>query len=180
MSSLLQKAKLTSTFLVHSRFGSKHRSVSEFTNMSSDEKEGIRHGQPDVDVTPVPSPTASTPPVSAPADVDDAWKYLNAHRDATSDVPDEGTADIKHIRRKVDYRIVPLVFFLYVLQYTDKLVLNVRLYSQKHRKDGGRQADQCTVCWCHDDPRGPQSHRKRLFQPRHLYICCRRGLGDSN
>jgi len=92
--------------------------------MSSDEKEGIRHGQPDVDVTPVPSPTASTPPVSAPADVDDAWKYLNAHRDATSDVPDEGTADIKHIRRKVDYRIVPLVFFLYVLQYTDKLVLN--------------------------------------------------------
>jgi hypothetical protein len=128
MTPLLQKAKLTSSFLALSNFGSKHRSLPEIAKMSTDEKEGIKHKHPAVHATPLPSPAGSTPPSNAPTDVDDAWRFLDANRQATADVPDEGI-DIKRIRRKVDLRIVPLAFCLYILQFTDKLVLNVSLHS---------------------------------------------------
>ncbi|KAK1754439.1 allantoate permease [Echria macrotheca] len=54
-------------------------------------------------------------------EVDDAWKFLDKHRDAA--VPEE-SADILAIRRKNDYRIVPLGFLCYTMQIMDKLVLN--------------------------------------------------------
>lgn len=60
-------------------------------------------------------------------DVDDAWKFLDKHRDA---VPSSSTSSSSQegillaIRRKNDWRIVPLGFLCYTMQFMDKLVLN--------------------------------------------------------
>jgi hypothetical protein len=52
-------------------------------------------------------------------DVDGAWKFLNAHRDAAPSV------DIKALRRKIDFHIVPLMFLCYTMQFLDKVIINV-------------------------------------------------------
>lgn len=56
--------------------------------------------------------------------VDAAWKYLNDHRDAGVDT---SSVDIDALRRKIDWRIVPLMFGCYTMQFLDKVILNVRL-----------------------------------------------------
>ena len=55
--------------------------------------------------------------------VDTAWKFLDHHRDvAASNV----SVDIDALRRKIDWRIVPLMFCCYTMQFLDKVILNVR------------------------------------------------------
>jgi hypothetical protein len=56
-------------------------------------------------------------------EVDAAWKYLDHHRDASA-VDD---IDINALRRRIDFRIVPLMFLCYTLQFLDKVILNVSL-----------------------------------------------------
>lgn len=56
-----------------------------------------------------------------PARLDTAWRYLNEHRELDLDV------DIKFLRRKIDWHIVPLMFCCYTMQFLDKVVLNVRI-----------------------------------------------------
>ncbi|KAK0639885.1 allantoate permease [Cercophora newfieldiana] len=89
--------------------------------MSNEEKVSNHHV---VDEAPLPSPSPDHPASSSDGkiEVDDAWKYLDAHREASAQ--DVEPMEMLPIRRKVDYRIVPLAFILYVMQYTDKLVLN--------------------------------------------------------
>ncbi|KAK3301752.1 major facilitator superfamily domain-containing protein [Chaetomium strumarium] len=53
--------------------------------------------------------------------LDSAWKYLDNHRDV--DTSDLGV-DIATLRRKIDWRIVPLMFLAYTLQFLDKVILN--------------------------------------------------------
>ncbi|KAK3340011.1 major facilitator superfamily domain-containing protein [Lasiosphaeria hispida] len=55
--------------------------------------------------------------------VDTAWKFLDSHRDAASNSK-ESPVDIKALRRKIDWHIVPLMFLCYIMQSLDKLVLN--------------------------------------------------------
>jgi len=117
--------------------------------MSVNEKDSTKHH---VDKTLSPSPT------SVSSEVDDAWTFLDAHRDAN--IGDE-SVDILAIRRKIDYRVVPLGFLLYMMQFADKLVLNV---SPRSELDGclvpwrgGYAADlsASTVRRRHDNARGP-------------------------
>ncbi|KAL2158156.1 hypothetical protein VTH06DRAFT_4724 [Thermothelomyces fergusii] len=55
--------------------------------------------------------------------LDSAWKYLDAHRDQGG--LDAGESiDLKALRRKIDWRIVPLMFMCYTLQFLDKVILN--------------------------------------------------------
>lgn len=55
--------------------------------------------------------------------VDAAWTFLDRHRDvAAGDIP----VDIDALRRKIDWRIVPLMFCCYTMQFLDKVILNVR------------------------------------------------------
>jgi hypothetical protein len=54
--------------------------------------------------------------------IDAAWKYLDDHRDATA----VDAVDVKALRRRIDFRIVPLMFLCYTLQFLDKVILNVR------------------------------------------------------
>lgn len=54
--------------------------------------------------------------------LDEAFKYLHDHNDAGS----EGV-NIPALRRKIDWHIVPIMFACYVLQFLDKVVINVGL-----------------------------------------------------
>lgn len=64
---------------------------------------------------------ASSAAYVSTGEVDSAWKYLDAHRDA-----DAGEAiDMTALRRRIDWRIVPLMFLCYTLQFLDKVILNV-------------------------------------------------------
>ncbi|KAK1998007.1 major facilitator superfamily transporter [Colletotrichum falcatum] len=64
------------------------------------------------------SSASSTAP---PGNVDAAWEYLNNHRDAGDDTT---SVDIDALRRKIDWRIVPLMFLCYTMQFLDKVILN--------------------------------------------------------
>lgn len=63
-----------------------------------------------------------TPEDSSPG-VDQAWEFLNHHRDAATEY---APVDIAALRRRIDYRVVPLMFCCYTMQFLDKVILNVR------------------------------------------------------
>ncbi|OLN96782.1 Thiamine pathway transporter THI73-like protein 1 [Colletotrichum chlorophyti] len=78
--------------------------------MSSDEKHPKEHV----------SPTSSGPSALS-GSVDAAWNFLNEHRDAGIDT---SSVDLNALRRKIDWRIVPLMFGCYTMQFLDKVILN--------------------------------------------------------
>ncbi|KAK1579298.1 major facilitator superfamily transporter [Colletotrichum navitas] len=65
--------------------------------------------------------SASSELNASSGNVDAAWKYLNDHRDAGNDTT---SVDINALRRKIDWRIVPLMFLCYTMQFLDKVILN--------------------------------------------------------
>lgn len=66
--------------------------------------------------------TPSQSDVDVPeAGIDDAWKFLNEHRDAAG----VAAINIDSLRRKIDFHIVPLMFLCYTMQFLDKVILNV-------------------------------------------------------
>lgn len=52
-------------------------------------------------------------------DLDKAYLYLNHQSEAAE------TVDLKALRRKIDWWIVPIMFACYTLQFIDKVVINV-------------------------------------------------------
>ena len=66
-------------------------------------------------------PVESSSSHSDTNEVDEAWKYLDHHRDANT----ASTVDLRSLRSRIDWRIVPLLFLAYVLQLLDKVVYNV-------------------------------------------------------
>ena len=60
---------------------------------------------------------------SALAEVDAAWTFLDSHRDAAN-IEDSVPADLAALRREIDWRIVPLMFCCYTMQFLDKVNLN--------------------------------------------------------
>lgn len=63
-----------------------------------------------------------------PRAVDAAWKYLEEHHDATAHHGEEA-GELKALRRRIDWRIVPLAFLCYTMQFIDKVLINVNLTS---------------------------------------------------
>ncbi|OSS53969.1 hypothetical protein B5807_01780 [Epicoccum nigrum] len=53
--------------------------------------------------------------------IDDAWSYLNTQH---HDGHDTSSVNINALRRKIDWRIVPLMFGCYTMQFLDKVILN--------------------------------------------------------
>jgi hypothetical protein len=75
-----------------------------------------------------------TTPDGASGGLDTAWNFLDQHRDADTSEP----IDIRALRRKIDWHIVPLMFLCYTLQFLDKVILNVRGCSpHRHPTTGG-------------------------------------------
>lgn len=72
----------------------------------------------------------AVPPASAnEKDVDAAWNFLNEHHGGDIET---SSMDLKAIRRKIDWRIVPLMFCCYTMQFLDKVILNVSTLSLLH------------------------------------------------
>jgi hypothetical protein len=63
-----------------------------------------------------PSPTLSS---EASSQLDDTYEAYKSNRGVTVD-----PAEAKKTLRKIDYRIVPILFFTYLLQYLDKNGIN--------------------------------------------------------
>ena len=59
---------------------------------------------------------------SALKSVDDAWSYLDKQPLGSNNAD---SINIKALRRKIDRRIVPLMFGCYTMQFLDKVTLNV-------------------------------------------------------
>lgn len=57
------------------------------------------------------------------SNVDAAWKFLDANREL--DGIDYSVDELKGLRRKIDLRIVPMMFCCYTMQFLDKVILNV-------------------------------------------------------
>jgi hypothetical protein len=53
---------------------------------------------------------------------DAAGEYLRTHEHIES----AGSVNLTALRRKIDIRIVPLMFCCYTMQFLDKVILNVR------------------------------------------------------
>lgn len=67
--------------------------------------------------------SSSLAPKEQLRDPDQAYNFLtqiNASTDATASV------DLKKLRRKIDWYIVPIMFLCYTMQFIDKVSLNVR------------------------------------------------------
>ena len=54
-------------------------------------------------------------------DVDKAFIFLAEHSNGDDSI------DLKALRRKIDWRIVPIMFLCYVMQFVDKVMINVCL-----------------------------------------------------
>ncbi len=62
--------------------------------------------------------------MSGGSDVDAAWVFLNEHRD----VAGVDAVDLKKLRARIDWRIVPIMFGCYTMQFLDKVIYNVSLF----------------------------------------------------
>lgn len=80
----------------------------------SDTKESLKEAE-----VPV-SPGGAGKPV---ANVDAAWEFLNANREVEDVHATE--AELRSLRRKIDWHIVPIMFCCYTMQFLDKVILNV-------------------------------------------------------
>ncbi|SPO01425.1 related to allantoate transport protein [Cephalotrichum gorgonifer] len=81
----------------------------------SDTKEGsLKEAQ-----VPGSSSSGEHPPAS---NIDAAWDFLDANR-GVEDVH-ASEAELKRLRRKIDWHIVPIMFCCYTMQFLDKVILN--------------------------------------------------------
>jgi hypothetical protein len=76
----------------------------------------------------VPSQSSLNSPTrvdeKAGKDLDKAYLFLTEHSNGDDSV------DLKALRRKIDWRIVPLMFLCYTMQFVDKVMINVCLTSR--------------------------------------------------
>ena len=74
----------------------------------------------DVKGEPPGSEASARIPSSTKRDLDRAYYYLEqAGTNVTHDI------DLQALRRKIDWRIVPIMFCAYTMQFIDKVLLNV-------------------------------------------------------
>ena len=58
-------------------------------------------------------------------DLDRAYKYLESKDDGSAPADE---LSMRALRRKIDWRIVPIMFACYTMQFIDKVLLNVRVH----------------------------------------------------
>lgn len=61
---------------------------------------------------------------TASGEVDAAWAFLQEHRN----VEGVDQVDLKALRTRIDWRIVPLMFCCYTMQFLDKVIYNVSVF----------------------------------------------------
>jgi len=75
----------------------------------------------EADIVAHPTPGLNASP--AANDFDEAYAYLKHTSGAAKD--NANIISLKALRRKVDWRIVPIMFCCYTMQFVDKVLLNV-------------------------------------------------------
>jgi hypothetical protein len=55
------------------------------------------------------------------SNIDEAWTFLNSLANTNLETR---IIDIKTLRRKIDWHIIPLLFACYTMQFLDKVILN--------------------------------------------------------
>lgn len=70
-------------------------------------------------VTGTSSPSSAPTSPTLSAELDDNYALYKQGADAEADV-----AEAKRVLRKIDKRIIPILFFIYLLQYLDKNGIN--------------------------------------------------------
>lgn len=81
----------------------------------------------EVAVAVSPSPPASLV-VNTKADerdLDLAFKYIQDAKQGAADEIAAENVDLKALRRKIDWRILPVMFLCYTMQFLDKVNINV-------------------------------------------------------
>lgn len=112
-----------------------------------------------------PSMPVMEAPISAhTSDMDQAYNFLTqkgASNDATP------LLHLQHLRRRIDWRIVPLMFLCYTMSFLDKVLLNVGLTFHQRRS----ATDIRAVRSCNGLDNRPQTPRKRLLECEHVLLC---------
>lgn len=106
---------------------------------SVDEKNAditVGHRSPSSDASTANPNISIEAAAGANGEVDQAWKFLNDNRDAAAVNETEGI-DMLALRRKIDLRVVPLLFLCYTMQFLDKVILNVCAFSAPQRMTDG-------------------------------------------
>jgi hypothetical protein len=78
---------------------------------------------------------------NAGGDLDEAYVFLTQHNHG------DGSVDLKALRRKIDWRILPIMFLCYTMQFLDKVMINVSLTS--HSPQYYHLTCLRIVCSCH-------------------------------
>lgn len=102
--------------------------------------------------TPPRSPTVGRDHAGIPEkDLDQAYKYLETKDLQAAQPADE--INVNALRRKIDWRIVPIMFACYTMQFIDKVLLNVRCFSahlpaplKPRRRHRRRRRRRCCCC----------------------------------
>lgn len=80
-------------------------------------------------------------------EVDAAWRFLDNHRDTAS----VAEVNLGKLRRKIDWRIVPLMFCCYTMQFLDKVIYNVSfhcLFSHSDKSPGSFSFQALAAYFC--------------------------------
>ena len=65
-------------------------------------------------------------------DLDLAFKYIQNAKQSTDEALSENV-DLEALRRKIDWRILPVTFLCYTMQFLDKVNINVRQAAQNSK-----------------------------------------------
>lgn len=87
-------------------------------NMASIEKDPVRVGESDAGS---PSPTKHEFNTVPGASKDQAFDFLTTHHATEEEI---AGIDLRALRRRIDWRIVPVMFACYTIQFLDKVLLN--------------------------------------------------------
>lgn len=109
--------------------------------------------------------------VSNEKDLDKAYLYMKGHE---GEGAEEVGVDLVKLRRKIDWRIVPIMLAAYTMQFVDKVMINVSAtaeYDEKDEEDweGGEKDQRLienTVRCRHGYHQRPQTRRQQLLQRR--------------
>ncbi|KAI9838580.1 MAG: hypothetical protein M1819_004892 [Sarea resinae] len=67
---------------------------------------------------------SSASQVHSPIDMDEAYQYIREVDAGDATIDPEGDVGLKALRRKIDWRIVPIMFACYTMQFIDKVLIN--------------------------------------------------------
>jgi hypothetical protein len=99
-----------------------------------------------------------------PLSMDAAWTYLNTHDSIAHGEP----ADLKALRRRVDWHVLPLAFLCYTMQFIDKVLINVSSCSYSWNTTLTLPA----VCCSHGPAKGLGAEGQQLLECCHGIFHC--------